>query len=119
MTSSPDSAFSTRLRGELAASGLSQAELARRVGVSQQTVSKWLAAETQPRIKVVPLLAEALDLSPTELSATLVSANGAGAFVASTDDARVAALVHRIRSLAPAQLARVEAYVHGLRDAAP
>ncbi len=119
MTSSPDSAFSTRLRGELAANGLSQAELARRVGVSQQTVSKWLSAETQPRLKLVPTLAHALEISPTELSATLVSTNGAAAMAAASDDERLVALVHRIRVLAPAQLARVEAYVHGLADAGP
>lgn len=117
MTSTAPTAFSTRLRAELTGSGLSQAELARRVGVSQQTVSKWLSAETQPRLKLVPRLARALDLSATDLSATLVALNGHDHASPCTEDPRVAALVHRIRQLGPGQLARVEAYVHGMRDA--
>lgn len=117
MTTLATTAFSTRLRTELDRSRLSQAELARRIGVSQQTVSKWLSGETQPRLKLVPRLAQALDVTAVELSASLVSTNGHRPDLSEERDWRLTALVDRLRHLTPAQLARVEAYVHGLRDA--
>lgn len=114
----PDrSLFADRLRTELRAARLSQAALAEQLGVSQQTVSKWLTGETQPRVKLLPALAEALDMAPTELSAALV----ARAEPKSLDEAtemRVAALDRRIRDLSPQQLDRLEAYVRGLSDGA-
>lgn len=115
MTTMARTPFSARLRGELAASGLSQAELARQIGVSQQTVSKWLGAETQPRIKLLPALADALQLSTTDLSATLVSCNGSTPPLHAEEE-RVIALTRRLRRLDPVQLAQVEAYIHGLHD---
>jgi transcriptional regulator with XRE-family HTH domain len=114
----PDrSLFADRLRTELRALRLSQAALAEQLGVSQQTVSKWLTGETQPRVKLLPALAEALGMEPTDLSAALV----ARAEPKSLDEAmelRVAALDRRIRDLTPAQMDRLEAYIRGLRDGA-
>ncbi|CAN5639902.1 MAG: helix-turn-helix transcriptional regulator [Iamia sp.] len=115
MTTMARTPFSACLKGELEASGLSQAQLARQVGVSQQTVSKWLGAETQPRIKLLPALAQALQLSTTELSATLVSYNGSSQPLHAEEE-RLVALTRRLRRLDPMQLAQVEAYVHGLHD---
>lgn len=111
----PRTALAERLRAELRASGISQVELAQRVGVSQQTVSKWLTAETQPRPKLLTTLARALDVDATELSATLV-ADEAPPSPDQLMAMRVSALDRRIRDLEPAQMARLEAYVRGLLD---
>lgn len=119
MPSTTRTAFADRLRVELDASRLSQASLADRVGVSQQTVSKWLAAETQPRFKVVPQLARALGVAAAELSATLVSTDEDPASADRLNELRIAALERRIHELGPDQLERLEAYVHGLLDGAP
>lgn len=111
----PRTALAERLRAELRASAISQAELAHRVGVSQQTVSKWLTAETRPRPKLLTALARALGVDPTELSATLVADD----HPPTPDrllDMRVSALNRRMRDLEPEHLARVEAYVRGLLD---
>jgi transcriptional regulator with XRE-family HTH domain len=97
--------------------GLSQKAVAARVGVSQQTVSKWLTGETQPRVKLLPALADALSLDPTELSAALVAVAEPVAGDAASE-LRVAALDRQIRDLAPAQMDQLEAYLRGLRDGA-
>lgn len=96
---------------------MSQAALANRLGVSQQTVSKWLTGETQPRVKLLPTLAEALGLEPTDLSAALV-AQAEPKTLDEETELRVAALERRIRDLAPEHLDRLEAYLRGLRDGA-
>jgi transcriptional regulator with XRE-family HTH domain len=97
--------------------GLSQKSVAARVGVSQQTVSKWLTGETQPRVKLLPALADALSLDPTELSAALVAADEPVPGDAASE-LRLAALDRQIRDLTPAQMDQLEAYVRGLRDGA-
>ena len=110
------SLFADRLRRQLRSKKLSQAALAAHLGVSQQTVSKWLSGETQPRVKLLPALAEALGMDPTDLSAALV----ARAEPRNLDEAmelRVAALDRLIRDLDLDQMDRVEAYIRGLRDA--
>lgn len=116
MPSSPRTALAERLRAELRASGISQAALAEQVGVSQQTVSKWLTAETQPRPKLLTSLARALGIDPTELSATLVADDAAPPSADRLTEMRVAALDRRIRDLPPEQLGKLEAYVRGLLD---
>ena len=45
---------------------LSQADLARRIGVTQQSVSKWEAGTATPRGEQLAQLNEALDITPTE-----------------------------------------------------
>lgn len=116
--SAPDrSLFAERLRSELRRAHMSQAALADRLGVSQQTVSKWLTGETQPRVKLLPALAEALGLEPTDLSAALV-ARTEPKTLDEEMELRVAALDRRIRDLSPEQMDRLEAYLRGLRDGA-
>lgn len=109
--------FADRLRTELRRSHMSQTTLAERVGVSQQTVSKWLNGETQPRLKVLPALADALGIEPADLSATLVEGTGLPP-PDETIERRVAAIDRRVRNLTPGQLDRLEAYLRGLRDGA-
>lgn len=114
--SSPRTALAERLRAELRASGVSQASLAEQVGVSQQTVSKWLTAETQPRPKLLGALARALGMDVNELSAALVADDADPPSPDRLTEMRVAALDRRIRDLSPDQLSRLEAYVRGLLD---
>jgi transcriptional regulator with XRE-family HTH domain len=109
--------FADRLRTELRAARMSQAALAEQLGVSQQTVSKWLTGETQPRVKLLPALAEALHMAPTELSAALV-ARAEPTTLDEATEMRVAAIERRIRELPPEHLDRLEAYVRGLHDGA-
>lgn len=97
--------------------GLSQADVASRVGVRQQTVSKWLTGETQPRVKLLPALADTLGLEPTDLSTALVPAP-AESSGDEPSDLRVTAFSRRIRDLSPDQMDRLEAYLKGLLDGA-
>ncbi len=97
--------------------GLSQIDVANRVGVRQQTVSKWLTGETQPRVKLLPALAETLGLEPTDLSTALVPPPPA-AGADEPSDLRITAFSRRIRELSPAQMDRLEAYLRGLQDGA-
>jgi len=97
--------------------GLSQLDVASRVGVRQQTVSKWLTGETQPRVKLLPAVAEVLGLEPTDLSAALVPPADTGTGD-EPSDLRVTAFSRRIRELSPEQLDRLDAYLRGLLDGA-
>ena len=51
--------------------GLDQASLARRIGVTQQTISRWERSPRLPPAHHFLSLASALDVAPTELLATL------------------------------------------------
>ena len=46
---------------------LTQKELAEKVGVSYQTIQAWEAGKSQPRLRHIPKLADALGVAPTEL----------------------------------------------------
>ncbi len=67
---------------------LSQADLARLVGVSQQTVSKWVKGEARPRPERLADLADAVDVPARELAllATGVKAADAVMVVVQSDD---------------------------------
>jgi transcriptional regulator with XRE-family HTH domain len=56
------SGFGELLRSRREAQGLEQVELARRLGVTQQTVSKWETGVTVPRSTRVAAIARALGL---------------------------------------------------------
>lgn len=59
-------AFAARLRAALARSGMTQADLARKVGISAATVSLWLSADADPsKIRATNLQAVALTLDTT------------------------------------------------------
>lgn len=61
-----------------------QSELARRLGISQQTVSRWERGVSRPRDKEIPILAKAL---ATDQEALFRAAGYAGGAVAATFDA--------------------------------
>lgn len=105
------------LRDQMRLLGLSQADVATRVGVRQQTVSKWLTGETQPRVKLLPALADTLGLEPTHLSTALVPPR-VEPDLEEVSEVRVAAFARRMRDLSPEQMDRLEAYLRGLQDGA-
>ncbi len=47
--------------------GLTQTELAEKVGVSDKVISKWECGETKPSVDVLPALADAFDISIDDL----------------------------------------------------
>lgn len=57
----------TTLARVLAARGMPQAELARRLGVSESAVSKYVHGERVPRIDIAFRAAKALDVPPERL----------------------------------------------------
>jgi transcriptional regulator with XRE-family HTH domain len=59
--------FADWLGGRMVAQRITQAELAGRVGVSQQAVSRWLAASSYPGTVNAARLARALGLSADEV----------------------------------------------------
>lgn len=60
--------FADRLNHARLLRGLSQTEIARRLGVTQQAVSKWIDAETLPSPARIEALARVLDVPPEWLS---------------------------------------------------
>lgn len=62
------------LRAKRAEHGLTQAELARRVGVTRQAVGLWESGDFRPR--PVARIAEALGITDSELGALARSADG-------------------------------------------
>ncbi len=63
----PDHPLGESIAARLKEIGMTQAELARRVGVSQQTVSKWIGGESTPRLKRLETLAGVLDMRLRDL----------------------------------------------------
>jgi repressor LexA len=55
------------LSGKKSLDNLSQAEIARKIGVTRATISAWKAGRTEPSIDMIHKLAESLDVSPAEL----------------------------------------------------
>jgi len=56
----------------LATRGLSQRDLAREMGIAQQTVSKWVTGAADPRLSMIRGVAIALDLDPADLGRAII-----------------------------------------------
>ncbi len=110
--------FADYLRAELLRTRMTQVDLAARLGVSQQTVSKWLNGETRPRLELLPGLADVLGARTVDISALLIG-DGDEPSSDETVEERVAAIARGARRLTPAQLDRLEAYLRGLLDGPP
>lgn len=63
--------FAVRLAGILHARGVTQADLARHIGVTQSAVGQWRAGRKTPFPATVFLLERVLEVAPGELSSTL------------------------------------------------
>ena len=59
--------FSERIRRVRKSRGLTQAELAERLNISEMTVRRWEAGQRSPRIEATQKLAEVLGTTPEEL----------------------------------------------------
>jgi transcriptional regulator with XRE-family HTH domain len=53
--------------------GIKQTELAARLGVDPATINRWLKGGSLPHPKIVPLLAEALDIDERELAQAIMA----------------------------------------------
>lgn len=60
--------FKDRLRNELAGAGMSQPFFARKLDVTQQTVTGWVMGRWEPRMKQLAEMAQVLDCSMEYLS---------------------------------------------------
>lgn len=69
LTPSGTATFGEWLRRELDRAGLSQTELARRMGASPGTISTWANGRRVPGAKSGPALAEALGVPPERVRA--------------------------------------------------
>lgn len=63
-----DTTFADRLNKRLDEKSLSQIDVARSLGVSQQAVSRWCKGTAQPRLDVIPSLAKFLDVPASFLA---------------------------------------------------
>ena len=63
-----DTTFADRLNKRLTEKSLSQIDVARSLGVSQQAVSRWCKGTAQPRLEVIPNLAKYLDVPASFLA---------------------------------------------------
>lgn len=61
------SVFASLLRERLKAAGLTQSELARRIGVPQRTLGHYFVGRSEPNFAVLLRLCEALSCSPNDL----------------------------------------------------
>jgi transcriptional regulator with XRE-family HTH domain len=115
--------FGDRVAAAREAMGLSQAQLARRLGVKAQTVTSWESDRSEPRANKLQMLAALLNVSMVWLM------TGEGEGVASPDEREpyektLQALVTEVRETRMAQmrladrLARLEKRLRALADAA-
>lgn len=72
------SALGNWLRDTRRRLGLEQADIATRVGVTQQTVSRWENGEAVPRGRFVLPLANALEVSQTDLTDQILRQHNSG-----------------------------------------
>lgn len=97
------SRFGEIIRARREEQGLEQVELARRLGVTQQTVSKWETGVTVPRAARLAALASLLDLDPALLHR--VTATGGGSPLRQGASARE--LHHSLELLSERELLRL------------
>jgi transcriptional regulator with XRE-family HTH domain len=70
--------MSDRIRSERTGRGWTQAELARRLAIGQQTISRWEQGRTRPDLDQVLRLLEVFDLDPAQASLWLALSDDAG-----------------------------------------
>lgn len=73
-----EATFATRLRVAMEHKGLTQEELAAKIGVGQSAISNMLNRRCRPQARTVARLATALDLRPADLWPATATAQGLG-----------------------------------------
>ena len=113
------SRFAEQLRAGLAASGLNQAELARRGGVTRAYVGRLLAgSQAAPTPEVVAALADALALGPADRSRLFAAAGLLPPELAGVvDEPAVAALLTTLAAAPAARRATLIRLLAALLDA--
>lgn len=113
MTQTP---FGARLEQELLRVGATQQSFARQVGVSQQTVSKWITGETTPRLRHLPNIEALLGVTAGALSSLLFEPRPSTPPERTTkrNPASVAALQRKLGSLTTSELSAVDLYIDEL-----
>lgn len=86
MTMATVSSLGNWLRDQRRRHGLEQVDIAERVGVKQQTVSRWENGEAIPRGRFLLPLANALEVSLDQLSERIVAEHNHGGVMAETLD---------------------------------
>ncbi len=94
--------ISDRLQQFLADEGISQTELAERVGVAQGTVSRWVRGDIIPSRAKLRILAELMGETPEEAGAWAITSSSTTERIASLERA-VADLRRRLDSLERSQ----------------
>jgi len=112
-TSTP---FGERLELELTRVGLTQQQFATEIGVSQQTVSKWITGETTPRFRHLPHIEEVVGVPVGSLSPLLFAPHDAPPPLPRhpRTPTSVAALRRKMNGLTSAELAEVASFVDGI-----
>lgn len=108
----PRSPFGTRLEQEMLRIGATQQRFAQLVGVSQQTVSKWITGETTPRIRLLPKIEQLLEVPIGTLSSLLFAPPEApGSAVDGKPKVSLAGLQRKLNSLTADEIAEVDLYI--------
>jgi transcriptional regulator with XRE-family HTH domain len=92
---------------------MSQAELAERLGIRQQSVSAWITGEAAPRTRRLPAIAAALGVSLADLlpDSSDVDVGFGAKRLPISDRERIAALERQLAELA-ARVSRLEVAEH-------
>ena len=94
-----DEGFPLWLEATLRSRGLSQAQLARELGVAETQVSRWRRGLAVPTVQSLQRLAEALAVPRTALEQLAGYPNGTPVFVETGHDAALAAELHAHQAL--------------------
>lgn len=103
------SIFTERLREELDRQHVSANEMARRLGISRSTVSKWFNRDSMPNRGIINSIAEMLNVNPDWLLGNTADKEREYDLQIDMD------LVTALRSLNPQQIQRVKDFVSGLK----
>lgn len=96
----------------LARNGISQAGFAKRMRVSEATVSRWVNGATFPRPEQIPIICSVLGISSDEI----FSATGKGPTAQKTLEGELLAAIERARVSMRAALDRLDADVKAARS---
>lgn len=107
--------FGEKLRGWREIAGLSQVEMAERLGVTQQTVSDWERDRGLPHQSRASKIEEVLDLGP-QVALLAIHAASTGHASSGGDEPEPADLDGRLAELTDDERQQVQGYIDALLD---